>query len=130
MSAARPIGTKQRTPARDTFRASATARVGIRGLTMPWSLTLAAGFALGLLVAGAVRVLGDYLTRRPVARPVALRPTPVELPTPRSYGAADILGYHDLGGRWHAPTHPRTAGATTSAAALAAWESRHERAAA
>ena len=95
-----------------------------------WQLAL--GFILGLLAAGAVRVVSDYLIRRPVDPKVAerFRPTTRELDAvlPHQFGrrgAADILGYKDLGGYYHGPTHPITYGAPTSTAALAAWDARH-----
>ena len=95
---------------------------------MPWYLILAAGLILGALADRALIVLGDYLTARPVppaqTRPVGHTP---EVVTPQGRGAADILGYRDLGGRYIAPTHPVTRGARNSAAALAAWDRRNRR---
>ena len=95
---------------------------------MPWYLILGFGLILGVLADRALIVLGDYLTRRPVTQvqtlPASATPEAV---TPQGRGAADILGYHDLGGRYIAPTHPVTRGARNSVTALAAWDRRNRK---
>ena len=98
---------------------------------MPWYLILAAGFILGFLATRAAIVLCEYLPSRPVARALtvdhqeAARTLTQE---PRRYGAGDILGYRDRGGRYIAPTWPGARHARNSAAALAAWDARQEKA--
>lgn len=87
---------------------------------MPWYLILTAGLILGALADRALIVLGDYLPGRPV-NPAQKRPVGT---TPKRYGAAAILGYHDGGSRYIAPTHPVTRGARNPVAALAAWDRR------
>lgn len=94
---------------------------------MPWYLTLAVGFILGVLTTRSVIVLCEYLPGRPVA-PTPTRP-PEPTQEPRQYGAAAILGYRDLGGRRIAPTHPATRGAQNSMQALIAWDGRRRNAA-
>jgi len=114
---------------------------------MPWYLILVSfGLILGALADRALIVLSDYLTRRPVT-PAQVRLARTDRPccawypncscgpemppgcpvAPQGRGAADILGYNDLGGRYIAPTHPVTRGARNSVAALAAWDRRNRR---
>jgi len=113
---------------------------------MPWYLILTAGLILGALADRALIVLGDYLPGRPIT-PTQARPASADRPccawypncscgpemppgcpvAPQRRGAAAILGVRDLGGIYHAPTHPVTRGARNSSTALAAWDRRNRR---
>jgi hypothetical protein len=84
-----------------------------------WFMGLTFGILLGYLLKSLVNVILDLRDAREVR--IAEQLAPKRAPRPR-YTAKQILGYSDGGSRRVPPTHPLSAAAASSAAALAAWE--------
>jgi hypothetical protein len=95
-------------------------------VTMPWYLTAALWIILGWTLNAVVHTIHERIDMRPIDPKITAQFQPAVVPPPGG-GAADILGYRDLSGRYITPTHPVTRGAHNSAAALSAWDRRNRK---